>query len=146
MRVDANLEILLVFSAKNRDMCMGYYYAEDDWEIVVTACNIPELEIKVAEEIVESGIIIKGVEFYSAEYLIYRDNEFFLQKISDMDAIALLSKVQNSNYYKKLEAKKLEERERQKIKEMERKDKERLLQLEKEAAHIRNKLSGRSCV
>jgi hypothetical protein len=141
MRVDASLEILLVFRAQNRDICMGCYYPEDDWEIVVIADNIPELETKVAEEIVESGIIIKGVEYCSAEYLIYGDNKFFLQKVFDMDAIALLSKIKNSDYYKKIEAKRLEEREKQEAKDMERNERERLVQLEKEAARLRNKLS-----
>lgn len=143
MRVDANLEILLVFRAENKDMCMGCYYPEDDWGIVVTADNIPELEKNVAERIVESGIIIKGVRYCSAEYLIYDNNTFFLQKVSDLDAIALLSKIKNSNYYKELEAMKVEEREKQKAKDMERNERERLVQLEKEAARLRDKLSGK---
>lgn len=143
MKVDASLEILLVFRAENKDMCMGCYYPEDDWEIVVAADNIPELEIKVAERIVESGIIIKGAKYCSAEYLIYGNNRFFLQKVSDMDAVALLSKIKNSNYYKKLEAKKFKETEKQKFKDMERNEREKLAQLEKEAARLRNKLSGK---
>jgi hypothetical protein len=144
MKVDAYLEILLVFRAKNKDMCMGCYYPEDDWEIVVTAKNIPELETNVAERIIESGIIIKGVKCCSAEYLIYDNNKFFLQKVSDLDANSILSIIKNSSYYKHLEAKKFKETERQKAKEMERNERERLVQLEKEATFLRRKLSAKS--
>ena len=144
MRVDANLEVLLVFEAKNKDSCMGCYYPEDDWEIIVTAYNIPDLEIKVTERIVESGIIIKRSEYYSAEYLIYDNNEFFLQKISNMDVHVLLNKIENSRYYKKLEAKKLEKMTKEKAEKMKLREKERLAQLEKEAAYLRNKLSAKN--
>ena len=141
MRVDANLEVLLVFEAKNKDSCMGCYYPEDDWEIIVTADNIPDLEIKVTERIVDSGIIIKRAEYYTAEYLIYGNNEFFIQKISNMDVHVLLNKIENSHYYKKLEAKKLEKMAKQKADEIKHREKERLILLEKEAAYLRSKLS-----
>ena len=141
MRVDANLEVLLVFEAKNKDSCMGCYYPEDDWEIIVTADNIPDLEIKVTEKIVESGIIIKRAEYYTAEYLIYGNNEFFLQRISDMDVHVLLSKIENSHYYKKLEAKKLEKMAKQQAEDIKCREKERLTLLEKEAVYLRSKLS-----
>lgn len=141
MRVYANLEVLLVFEAKNKDSCMGCYYPEDDWEIIVTADNIPDLEIKVTEKIVESGIIIKRAEYYTAEYLIYGNSEFFIQKISNMDVHVLLSKIENSHYYKKLEAKKLEKLTKQRDEDIKRRERERLIALEKEAAHLRSKLS-----
>ena len=141
MRVDANLEILLVFEAKNKDSCMGCYYPEDDWEIIVTASNIPDLELKATEKMVESGIIVKRAEYYSAEYLIYGDEEFFIRKVSDMDAKFLLHKIENSSYYKELDLRKSEEMEKQKAEDTIRREKERLLQLEQEATYLRNKLS-----
>ena len=144
MRVDANLEILLVFEAKNKDSCMGCYYPEDDWEIIVTASNIPDLETKATEKMVDSGIIVKRAKYYSAEYLIYGGEEFFIQKISDMDANALVYKIENYSYYKELEARKFEEREKQKAEDTIRREKERLVLLEKEATYLRNKLSAKN--
>jgi len=141
MKVEAETKVLLVFKADNKDSSMGCYYPEDDWTLEVTSDNLPELELKVTEELVKTGIVAEYPRLYTAEYLIYGDKQFCLHKVSDLDARTFLWKIEHqSDYYRKLkelkaEAKKLEDAIIRK-----KSDEERLKELEDEVTEIRKRI------
>ena len=134
MKVEAETKVLLVFRVE----C---FHSEDDEYLEVIADNLPELEQKATEELVKTGITTGYPRLYSAEFLIYKDKQFCLGKVADLDGRTFLWKIEyHSEYYKKLkqikaEAKKIEDAVTRK-----KCDEDRLQELEDEAAEIRNRM------
>ena len=141
MKVEAETKVLLVFKADNKDTAMGCFYPEDEWTLEVTADNFPELEQKVTEELVKTGIVAEYPRLYSAEFLIYNDKQFCLGKVADMDGRTFLWKIEyHSEYYKKLKQIKAETKKLEDAVTRKKSDKDRLQELEDEAAEIRNRM------
>jgi len=140
VEVKADLKNQFVFEAQNRCVYKGCFSPEDEWEIKVIAETVDELEKKAAEEIVKTRIEVTSPDYYVAEYLIYKGNQFQLKKVDDRDGDHFWKRLQTTDYYKKLETEKRAELVREQEAEARTQDKEQLIQLEKEQARLKAKL------
>lgn len=60
----------------NKDRSLGWYYIEDDWNIVVYAPTIDELIEKARKQLIQRLIIVDGWELDKCEVILY-DGELY---------------------------------------------------------------------
>jgi len=115
-----NIRVAYEFSARNKSVCMGCYYPEDDWEIVEYGNTLEELADKVAKKLVETEIEIENPELSKVRLLTYEDQEFKLgwESFAEVETEPFIQSVKESETYKNLiEAKRVEAEKEKKEKE-----------------------------
>lgn len=94
----------------NKDTYLSCYYTEDDWDLEIIEEDLYSLKKSIAEEVVESGIIIGSQEFCFVTYIRYKDHKFIVTE-SEGDLgmeQKIMSEVLHSDYFLSLKKEKAE--------------------------------------
>lgn len=136
MKVEAELKTLYKVTVGDTGMCMGQYYAEDDWESSYYGETLKEIAEELSIEYI-NGYPTRKFSFSQVEVLVYNGTRFDYRTVAWLDRYSknddtLKKEFEEFNqYWKELEPERVKMREVKKLKE-ERKEKMRQMKKQQE--------------
>lgn len=125
MKVKAEVKKIYKLHVCNNSSCMGQYYLEDDWDIILYGETLDELRSDAAYAFVNRKININHASLVKINCLHYDDHIFDLdieKELPNEDTWAFVDSVYSSAIYKKL--KKQQEEAEKRAKEKRKKEEE----------------------
>ncbi len=122
MKVEAEVFEEYVLTLKNKDTCMGQYYAEDDWDIIIRGKNLYEIIETGVKRIVDSGINVEYCYLDKRQVIKYNDIVVDLKTLEELpnnEAEVVYNKLINTTEYAKLKEERRHQKELEEQKEIE---------------------------
>lgn len=102
MKVEAEIKKSYKLQVYNQSTCMGCYYPEDDWDIVIFGETLEELRKKAAYAFINRGISVSLAYLTEISALHYDGHVFELDsqlELSTEDTWAFIDSIHQSSLY-----------------------------------------------